>query len=300
MKVRAGPDGIHLFDRLTGWNVLIDESRVPSAMWSSAPRQVSIALTNACDLRCPYCYAPKHAAALDTGRVMRWLQELDEHGCHGVGFGGGEPTLHQRLPELCRWASEHTDLAVTFTTHAHHFTSRLAADLRGNVHFIRVSMDGVGATYESLRGRRFADFTLRLSIVREVAPIGINFVVNAHTVRDLDAAVEIAREVRASEFLLLPQQPTAGAPGMDASTGELLAAWVRTYRGVIPLSVSEGGATGLPTCAPLPLETGLRAYAHIDASGLLKRSSFDGAGVPIGPEGFVSALRALEEIGGTR
>ena len=50
MKVRAGPAGIHVFDRATGTNLLIDEARVPPTMWSPTPRSVSVALTNACDL----------------------------------------------------------------------------------------------------------------------------------------------------------------------------------------------------------------------------------------------------------
>src|SRR5688572_26068527 len=97
MKIRAGPDGIQMFDRVTGLNVLLDEVSVPSASWAQAPRYISMALTNACDLACPYCYAPKDPAILDFERVVTWLHELDEHGCLGVGFGGGEPTLYRPL-----------------------------------------------------------------------------------------------------------------------------------------------------------------------------------------------------------
>ena len=59
IKVRSGPAGIQLFNRVTGLNILLDEIEIPPESWASAPRHVSIALTNACDLACPYCYAPK-------------------------------------------------------------------------------------------------------------------------------------------------------------------------------------------------------------------------------------------------
>src|SRR5665213_1796872 len=59
LRMRYGPAGVHLFDRASGVNLLLDELPVPPELWSLAPRQVSIALTNACDLDCPYCYAPK-------------------------------------------------------------------------------------------------------------------------------------------------------------------------------------------------------------------------------------------------
>lgn len=294
LKVRAGPDGIHLFDRKSGLNLLLDEANIPVELWSAAPRQISVALTNACDLHCPYCYAPKLTANLDSERLVAWLGELDTNGCLGVGFGGGEPTLRRDLPELCRYAAEHTGLAVTFTTHGHRLDDRLAADLRGNVHFIRVSMDGVSATYETLRGTSFSSLRRRFDTVRELAPFGINFVVNSLTLPDLDAAVALGAEVGASEFLLLPEQPVRGRGGIDNSTVQALRNWVNSYQGTIPLSVSTVGAGGLPICNPLTGETGLRAYAHIDALGVLKRSSYDEAGIFIGAGGMMQALKALD------
>ena len=141
-KVRIGPAGIHFFDRSTGLNILIDEVRTHESAWSLAPRHVSIALTNACELSCPYCYAPKRPASLEFHLLKTWLKELDENGCLGVGFGGGEPTLYRQFPEICRFATKNTNLAVTFTTHGHNLDEQLLAELRGKVHFLRISMDG--------------------------------------------------------------------------------------------------------------------------------------------------------------
>lgn len=243
LKVRAGPSGIHMFNRTTGWNVLLNEARVPPALWASAPRQVSIALTNACDLACAHCYAPKTPARLDAERVASWLDELDENGCLGIGFGGGEPTLHRRFAEMCQYASRSTGLAVTFTTHAHHLDDALMAALSGSVHFVRVSMDGIGATYEALRGRPFESLRRRLDMLHQLAPFGINFVVNARTLPDLDAASVLADEVGAAEFLLLPEQPVRGRGGIDDHTTQELHRWISTYRGPVPLTISEAGGT---------------------------------------------------------
>ena len=187
-----------------------------------------------------------------------------------------------------------TSMAATFTTHGHRLDDRLAAELCGNVHFIRVSMDGVGLTYEKLRGRPFSALLNRLSVVRKLAPFGINFVVNAQTLPDLDEAVTLAGEIGAAEFLLLPEQPVHGRAGIDRHTTQILHDWVATYEGPIRLTVSEAGAAGLPTCRPLAMEDGLRGYAHIDASGRLKRSSYDQSGVSIGAGGVSEALQILE------
>jgi pyruvate-formate lyase-activating enzyme len=293
-KVRAGPSGIHLFNRRTGENVLLDEVTVPPHQWAGAPRQISIALTNACDLACPYCYAPKSKGTLELERVIGWIVELDSNGCLGVGFGGGEPTLYRRFAELCHLVTHRTRLAVTFTTHAHHVDDKLVDALAGVVHFVRVSMDGVGATYEALRGRPFAQLRRRLEMVATLAPFGINFVVNARTLPDLDAATALADELGAAEFLLLPEQPVRGTGGIDNWAAEALRQWVFSYRGPTPLTISIGGSEGLPICRPLERDSGLRAYAHIDASGVLKRTSFDRSGVPIGETGVMSALSLLQ------
>src|SRR5947208_2789883 len=142
-KIRAGPSGLFFFNRATGLNILFDEIDVPATSWALAPRQISIALTNACDLSCSYCFAPKTRASLSFNTVTSWLPELDANGTFGVGFGGGEPTLYPRFAELCDHACQNTGLAVTFTTHGHRLDDRLLNALAGNVHFIRVSMDGI-------------------------------------------------------------------------------------------------------------------------------------------------------------
>lgn len=293
MKVRVGPAGVHIFDRATGLNVLVDEVRLPSSNWAVAPRQVSIALTNSCDLKCPYCYAPKHASTLDLLRLLDWLTEIDINGCLGVGFGGGEPTLYPAFAQLCHQASTKTGLAVTFTTHAHRLDDALVKDLRGSVHFLRVSIDGLGATYEKLRGRSFAVLRERLEAVRSLAPFGINFIVNADTLPDLDDAAKLAAGYGAAELLLLPEQPVRGRGGIDGRTVRAFRDWVARYRGTVPLTVSEAGSDGLPTCNPVAEESGLRAYAHIDASGQIKRSSFDSEGVQIKSDGVIVALKSL-------
>lgn len=294
MKVRTGPSGVHVFDRMTGLNILLDEVQVPPQYWAAAPRQVSIALTDFCDLSCPYCFSSKNDGALDVEQVCGWLDELDANGCFGIGFGGGEPTLYPHLEEVCRYAAEHTRLAVTLTTHAHHLDDALMAALEGTVHFVRVSMDGVGATYEALRGKPFAALYNRLKGMRKLAPFGINFVVNAQTFPDLDAAITLAAEVGATEFLLLPEQPTQESSGIDDYTVQALCHWASHYRGKVPITVSEAGAEGLPTCNPFELEPGLRSYAHIDAKGVMKKSSFNKGGMTIGAEGVMQALNELQ------
>lgn len=293
MKSRISPNGVHFFDRLSGLNVLLDELRPDEAIWSSSPRQVSIALTNVCDLHCAYCYAPKHKASLHTDHVLGWLEELDTGGCLGIGFGGGEPTLHPGFVDICKRAAGETRLAVTFTTHGHHLTPQLIERLKGSIHFARISVDGVGRTYEEQRGKQFSSLLRGIESIATLSPFGINVVINERTVAELDVLSELAQKVGASELLLLPQQATTAVAKTDEVVGRALQDWASNYRGKVRLAVSEAGASGLPTCDPLPDERGLRAYAHIDATGILRESSYSPVGAKIGDTGVLSALNRL-------
>jgi MoaA/NifB/PqqE/SkfB family radical SAM enzyme len=298
VKIRSGPEGLHLFDRRSGLNVLLDEVSLPPDAWSPAPRYMSIALTNSCNLQCPYCYAPKSSDRLAADDVVMWAHELDDAGCLGIGFGGGEPTLFRGFAALCRQLATTTRLSISFTTHGHRLTRALVAELDGSVHFLRLSMDGIGATYERLRGRPFRVFLERVSHAREIAPFGINYVVNAETITHLPQAVELAFEHGASEFLLLPEVPTEDRPGIDASTLERLSSWVARHHLEYRLAISERGSETIE--APLLRSAGARdplsAFAHIDAWGTLKACAFDRSGVSIADHaGVIPALEALRE-----
>lgn len=293
MKLRIGSNGVHLFDRMSGLNVLLDEVVVEETVWSIVPCQVSIALTNICDLHCAYCYAPKHKASLNADQLLGWLKELDTGGCLGVSFGGGEPTLRADFVDICRRAAQETHLAITLTTHGHRLTPQMVGSLRGFVHFARISVDGVGRTYEEQRGKPFVSLLKAMELIATLSPFGINVVVNERTVVELDAVAELAQTFGASELLLLPQQKTSKAASIDGATSLALQNWVSKYRGTVRLAVSEAGALGLPTCDPLPDEQGIQAYAHIDSSGMLRANSYATAGTKIGAAGVISALKRL-------
>lgn len=293
MKIRRDRVGVHVFDRTSGVNLLLEEVTVPESKWAQAPRHLAVALTNACDLHCPYCYAPKHRALLDPGRVLTWLKEADDAGCLGVGFGGGEPTTIRWFAELCQRTTHETSLAVSFTTHGHRLSDELLGELSGSVHFVRVSVDGTGSVYERLRGRPFATLVDRLRALGLIAPFGVNVVVNDFTIDELDEVAALAAEVGAVEILLLPEQPTATSSGISCRAADLLRTWVTQYEGSVRLSVSEQGADGLPVAEPFADQPSLERYAHIDASGVLRATSFSTTGTEIRNGSFVNSYRRL-------
>lgn len=294
LKTRFGPDGLYCFDRKTGINILLDEVYSPEKLWARAPRQVSIALTNTCDLSCSHCYAPKHRALLELDLLREWLVDLDANGCMSVGLGGGEPTLYPFFTDLCNFVANNTALALTMTTHGHRLTPEIMNAVALNVNFVRVSMDGINSTYESIRGKPFKEFIEKVSSLSQVVPFGINFVVNHKTITNLAEAVDLAEKLGASEFLLLPEVAIRRGSEIDLCTKGKMQNWIRNYNGPIKLSIREGNADGIQVCEPFEKEIGLSAYAHIDAGGVLKTSSFEKKGIPIPGSGIMKAIEILQ------
>jgi sulfatase maturation enzyme AslB (radical SAM superfamily) len=298
-KVRFGPDGTHLFDRGTGANVLLEEVPCAPESWSKAPRFVSIALTNACDLRCAFCYAAKTPHALKYEQIVTWAHDLDSEGCLGLGFGGGEPTLYPKITQLCREVHGSTRLAVTLTTHGLHFTPELVDQLVGHIAFIRVSMDGLGDTYSRIRGRPFATFEERLRLVKATAPFGINYVVNAATISCLSDAAEFAFDNGASELLLLPELRKDGTINVDGVVLDALSEFVNKNREHCRLSISVQGAEAIGVSGLLDWRDDPTShFLHIDAAGVLKSSAFSSEGICI--LGYSSAIDAIDALRASR
>ena len=280
-KVRLGPEGVHLFDRDTGLNILLDEVSPPEADWSLGPRFVSFALTNACELECAYCYAPKHVARLEAEAMVAWAVELDAAGTLGIGFGGGEPTLFPGFATLCRGIHDRTRLALSATTHGHRWTGNLVDAVGDSIQFLRVSMDGIGSTYEKLRGRPFEAFAVKLRLIASNYRFGVNVVVNENTLPELDAIADFAFRHGAQELLLLPEVGPDARSVLSASDHEALDHWVgRNYRDR-RLAIS---ATSAETIASplLPLTVpgfADRDFMHVDASAVLRLCAYGGEGL---------------------
>jgi hypothetical protein len=83
------------------------------------------------------------------------------------------------------------------------------------------------------------------------------------------------------------------AEAISVGTMQGLRRWVDSYGGPLKLCINEASAEGFPTCDPMMRERGLRAYAHIDAMGVLRPSSYSDTGVQLSGG---SVLQALDQL----
>jgi MoaA/NifB/PqqE/SkfB family radical SAM enzyme len=290
VKLRRESRGHHFYDRSSGTHVLLDEIPVEPSLCDAGPELVSIALLNPCDLKCPFCYAPKSSHRLKPDFVIDVCRQFASIGTFEVAFGGGEPTLYADLGSLCREIWMGTDLGVSLTTHGHHLTEGLVDELTGCVSIIRVSIDGPEPIYSALRGRPLADLLVKLRRVREHIPIGINTVINGATLPVLDDLVGIVRDLGTVDWLLLPET-RHGVFALSASEWRILDQWIEKHYEHVALRVTADAVDHLS--GPFPLVCEIQDYAHVRGDGTLSRCSYGGNGVQLQGKSVVDALSEL-------
>ena len=298
MKARREARGIHLYDRVSGLHVLLDEFPQSADAIDRGPAVLSVALTNACDLACSFCYAPKSAHALHPSDVTRWAKEFSTVGTIEVAFGGGEPTLYPQLAAICREIWSETDLGISITTHGQHLQEKLVRDLVGFVSILRVSIDGPEPYYSTIRRR---PLRLTLENIQRIGgriPIGINTVVNRQSLQHLDELMRIVLCTGAVDWLLLPEV-RSGDSALGADEWRQLENWIEANRSDVNLLTAVQAIEHMATPTLFPCQE--NEYAHIRADGRMCRNSYSGEGVPIGEgSALLAHERAFEDPGMNR
>lgn len=290
MKLRLEARGHHFYDRSTGVHVLLDEAPVEEHARDVGPELLSIALLNACDFECGFCYAPKSQHRLDSDLVLDICKQFAALGTLEVAFGGGEPTLYRGLGDLCKRIWSETDLGISITTHGHHLNEQLIDELSGHISVIRVSIDAPEPVYSAIRGRPLAGLRQKLPAISRRIPLGVNSVVNGSTLPLLDDLEAVVRQVGAIDWLLLPET-SRGSFTLTKMQWEALDKWLMNHWEDMPLLVAAEAAPYLS--GPFPLGCEPWGYAHVRADGTLCRSSYAGGGVRLAGQTITEALLEL-------
>jgi MoaA/NifB/PqqE/SkfB family radical SAM enzyme len=291
VKLRKEPGGLHFYDRVTGVHVLLDERPVPPEQCDGGPSVLSVALTNACDLECEFCYAPKTPHSLRAADVLEWCVQAEALGTLEVAFGGGEPTLYVPLPELCRTLWSTTSLGISITTHGHHLSRQLVDQLVGNVSIIRVSIDAPEPTYSAIRGRTLDALRRNLEYVRDRIPFGINTVVNRQTISLLEQLADCVVEWGSTDWLLLPEV-SGGQFTLSDISWYALDDFITRHSREIDLRVTTD-ATKFLSGPFLLTQTSDFEYVHISADRFARLCSYSRGGINLQNTQLPTAFREL-------
>ena len=157
MRKILTPEGLFVYDRASGICVFTPDIR--SDRWVK-PLYAQIAITERCNLRCPFCYAsssPDKGKMWDLEGLMELIHFLDSYGLLGVALGGGEPFMHPQLCEVVRRTWNETGLDVSITTNGFAATKERIGQIEGYASEVRVSVRRPEdcAVLRRFLGRRF-------------------------------------------------------------------------------------------------------------------------------------------------
>ncbi|WP_374461817.1 radical SAM protein [Chryseobacterium taeanense] len=280
MKARLEPQGLHYYCRKSGTHVLFDEIKTSPKNYSLAPRTVSIAITDECDFTCSYCYVNLQDRYLNKEEVINFCKELDKHGTFDIALGGGEPTLHPDLIEICETIWTQTNLGISITTHGHNLNADYISRLKGFISFIRVSIDGIEPIYSKLRKKPLDNLLPNLKMLKGNIPFGINAVINKLTVTKLDDLKSLFYEYDAFELLLLPMWHK-GKFVLAEDDWLILNDWIKKNHSLLPIRVSSEAKKYLKLPYLFDSEDWYNDYGFIGIDKTLRKNSFTRDGLDI-------------------
>jgi len=289
LKIRKEQSGLHLFDRVSGYHVLLDEVKVNPNELSISPRTVSIAITDSCDLNCSNCYMEKKGNFLKKNQVFTWCKELDSLGTLDIALGGGEPTLHPDLIDICKYIWKETKMGVTITTHGYNLTEKFIDEIKNFISILRISIDGNEISHFERRKKRFSDLLPILKYLNGRVKFGLNFLLNKDTINMLDDNLIFAKGVCAEELLILPMVVN-GEFALNNNNWETLNNWLSSNYKDFPIRITDSAKEHLTV--PILFKDSLseKSYAYISADKKWKVNSFAKNGLDI------SKFKSLKDL----
>jgi radical SAM family uncharacterized protein len=149
-----------------------------------------------CNLECGMCpfWRRDDEDLLGLKDEIRIMESLSRAGVSFLGFEGGEPTLRPDLPEILREA--HQRFHTSMVTNGFLLTKRWK-DLRRYLELVFVSLDGIGATHDRLRGIK-GSFVRAVDGIRHAkgdVPTNISATITKENLDHAEPLVHLAEEL---------------------------------------------------------------------------------------------------------
>lgn len=280
MKTRIEYSGLHFFNRVSGIHILMNEYSFPDNLVSPAPRTLSLAITNRCNLNCHYCYAPKNSYSLPAEFIKSIATKFDKLGTLELSIGGGEPFLYPGLVDLILWLWGNTGLGINITTNGLLINEKIVSKIAGNVSSIRFSIDGLEPKYSIVKRNSLSNVVYNIKLLKNIIPFGINIIVNPYAIVDVENIIKLGIEIGAFDVLLIPEHKN-GIFQLNSQDWKNLEGMVTKYLNKIQINITYDASNYLSTNY---LETEVKkefSFIHISADRKIKKHSYDKHGIYI-------------------
>lgn len=188
------------------------------------PRHCVWELTLACNLRCEHCGSSAGRALPDelpTQRCLDVVGELADLGCEVLSLSGGEPTLRDDWDAIAR-AGVRRGIRVNMVTNGV-YRGRVSREevvrraVGAGLCNVAVSIDGVAATHDAIRGR--GTFAESLASVERFAragmPVTVMTTISRKNLGELDEVRRIAARAGAASWRVQIAKPMGNLRGRD-------------------------------------------------------------------------------------
>ena len=162
-------------------------------------RYLELQLTLKCNLRCRHCYiGPPEPVELPVQDIRRVMAQFEQMQGLRLILTGGEPMLHTRFNEINEMLPDFAFRKILLTNGVLTGTKGGLDILKGlNVHEVQVSIDGIGATHDALRG--WGSYSKALATIRCAQEAGMDVsvatMVTAGNLKDFDDMDEMLRKM---------------------------------------------------------------------------------------------------------
>lgn len=161
------------------------------------PVSVVWELTLACDLACQHCGSRagrRRRDELSSAEALDLVGQIAELGARSVGLIGGEAYLRKDWIQIIA-AIRAAGMECDLQTGGRNLTdARMAAAADAGLNAVGISIDGIGATHDTLRGVP-GSYEMALAAMRRVRAhgleVGVNTQVNARTLHQLPALMDV-------------------------------------------------------------------------------------------------------------
>lgn len=202
---------------------------------TGSSRILQIHPTRQCNLCCLHCYSsssPREHGALELDLLCEAISDAAYEGFNYVSLSGGEPLLYKPLSELLQHAHA-CGMRTSVTSNGMLLTSRNIELLQGNVDVLAISIDGVPASHNRIRGSQQAFDTMkaRLPLLRSAnLNFGFIFTLTQYNLNELDWVRDFAISEGAKLLQIHPLEEVGNAaamlPGNAPDATESAYAWL--------------------------------------------------------------------------
>ena len=170
---------------------------IPVAIDEQKPRTLILLLNKRCNLKCDFCDLWHFTDMMPFENAATIVARAPAAGVKTLVITGGEPFVHPRIFELIEMA-KNLGLGVNITTNGTLLRGDVERLRASGVDSLSISIDGLQATHDKLRGvdGTYRELTAAIDVLQAETDIHLNvyFVVTKENVRELIAVYEMTRE----------------------------------------------------------------------------------------------------------